>query len=76
MVTENTFSEKNLFVHPIFNSHHHAITGSQETVQLVMSNLFENNLLTLLKTSTKTEALHYTSVGTQKTTCLKSVAIH
>jgi DNA replication and repair protein RecF len=31
---------------PIFNYHHHAITGSQETVQVVYeSHLFENNLL-------------------------------
>jgi DNA replication and repair protein RecF len=53
---------------PIFNYHHHAITGSQETVQLVYeSHLFENNLLTLLQENiNKDRALHYTSVGTHK----------
>jgi DNA replication and repair protein RecF len=33
--------EKNLSVYPIFNTHHQAITGSQETVQLV----YESHLL-------------------------------
>lgn len=53
---------------PIFNSHHHAITGSQETVQLVYeSHLFDKNLLTLLQENiNKDRALHYTSVGTHK----------
>lgn len=53
---------------PIFNTHHHAITGSQETVQLVYeSHLFENNLLTLLQENiNKDRALQYTSVGTHK----------
>lgn len=50
---------------PIFNKHHQAITGSQETVQLVYeSHLFENNLLALLEENiSKDKALHYTSVG-------------
>ena len=53
---------------PIFNHHHQAITGSQETVQLVyQSHLFENDLGTLLKeNSNKDRALQYTSVGIHK----------
>jgi DNA replication and repair protein RecF len=53
---------------PIFNKHHQSITGSEETVQLVYeSQLFENNLLTLLQENTnKDRALHYTSVGIHK----------
>lgn len=53
---------------PIFNIHHQAITGSQETVQLVYeSHLFENDLLTLLEENiSKDRALHYTSVGIHK----------
>lgn len=53
---------------PIFNSHHQAITGSQETVQLVYeSHLFEKDLLSLLKENiNKDRALHYTSVGIHK----------
>ena len=53
---------------PIFNVHHQAITGSEETVQLVYeSHLFEKDLLTLLKENiNKDRALHYTSVGTHK----------
>jgi DNA replication and repair protein RecF len=53
---------------PIFDQHHQAITGSQETVRLVyQSHLFENNLLTLLQQNiNKDRALHYTSVGTHK----------
>lgn len=53
---------------PIFNTHHQAITGSQETVQLVYeSHLFENDLLTLLEENiNKDRALHYTSIGIHK----------
>jgi DNA replication and repair protein RecF len=53
---------------PIFNKHHQAITGSQETVQLVyQSHLFDNDLLTLLQESiSKDRALHYTTVGIHK----------
>lgn len=53
---------------PIFNSHHHTITGSEETVQLVYdSQLFEDDLLTLLqKNINKDRVLHYTSVGIHK----------
>jgi DNA replication and repair protein RecF len=51
------------------NYHHHAITGSQETVQVVYeSHLFENNLLVLLQENiNKDRVLHYTSVGTKTT---------
>lgn len=50
---------------PIFNSHHQAITGSDETVQLVYeSHLQESSLLKLLEQSiNKDRMLHYTSVG-------------
>jgi len=53
---------------PIFNTHHQAITDSQETVQLVYeSHLFENDLLTLLEENiNKDRALNYTSVGVHK----------
>ena len=53
---------------PIFNAHHQAITGSQETVQLVYeSHLFENDLVTLLQENlNKDRALHYTSMGIHK----------
>ena len=53
---------------PIFNTHHQAITDSQETVQLVYeSHLFEKDLLTLLQENiNKDRALHYTSVGIHK----------
>ncbi len=53
---------------PIFNKHHQAITGSEETVQLVyQSHLFDANLLTLLEENiNKDRALHYTSVGIHK----------
>jgi DNA replication and repair protein RecF len=53
---------------PIFNKHHQAITGLEETVQLVYeSQLFEKDLLTLLRESiNKDRALHYTSVGIHK----------
>ena len=53
---------------PIFNKHHQAITGSQETVQLVYeSHLFEKDLLALLQENiNKDRALHYTSVGIHK----------
>lgn len=53
---------------PIFNKHHQAITGSEETVQLIYeSHLFDNNLLTLLEENiAKDKALQYTSVGIHK----------
>jgi len=53
---------------PIFNKHHQAITGSQESVQLVYeSQLHENSLLTLLQENlNKDRALHYTTVGTHR----------
>lgn len=53
---------------PIFNKHHHAITGSQENVQLVYeSQLLDNSLITILEQSiNKDRALHYTSSGIHK----------
>ena len=53
---------------PIFNVHHQAITGSEESVQLVYeSHLFDKDLLNLLQENiNKDRALHYTSVGIHK----------
>lgn len=53
---------------PIFNKHHQAITGSEETVQLIyQSHLFEKDLLSLLQENiTRDRALHYTSMGIHK----------
>lgn len=53
---------------PIFNKHHHAITGSEETVQLVYeSQLTESNLLTLLQENLpRDRAAHFTTVGIHK----------
>ncbi|OOV18470.1 DNA replication/repair protein RecF [Flavobacterium sp. LM4] len=53
---------------PIFNTHHQAITGSEESVQLVYeSYLFDKDLLILLQENiNKDRALHYTSVGIHK----------
>lgn len=53
---------------PIFNKHHHAITGSAEKVRLVYeSSLHETNLLRLLQQNIgKDRALQYTSVGIHK----------
>lgn len=53
---------------PIFNVHHQAITGSEETVQLVYeSQLHENNLLALLQENTGRDRMaHYTTVGIHK----------
>ncbi len=50
---------------PIFNKHHQAITGSEETVQLVYeSQLHDGNLRDLLEQSiAKDRMLHYTSTG-------------
>lgn len=53
---------------PIFNRHHHAITGTEETVQLVYeSQLADVQLLSLLQENlSKDRALHYTSTGIHK----------
>jgi len=53
---------------PIFNVHHHSITDSQESVQIVYeSHLFENDLLTLFQENiSKDRALQYTSTGIHK----------
>jgi len=65
------FEKRKVFITdfiPIFNKHHQAITGSEETVQLVYeSSLFEKELIRLLEDNlTKDRALHYTSVGIHK----------
>lgn len=53
---------------PIFSSHHKAITGSAETVQLVYESQLENNsLLALLDENlSRDRAAHYTTVGIHK----------
>lgn len=53
---------------PIFNTHHNAITGSSESVQLVYeSHLFEKSFLELLTENiSKDRSLQYTSVGIHK----------
>nr|WP_314839143.1 DNA replication and repair protein RecF [uncultured Flavobacterium sp.] len=53
---------------PIFIAHHKAITGSEETVQLLYeSHLSQKGFLSLLEESiTKDRALQYTSVGIHK----------
>jgi DNA replication and repair protein RecF len=68
---QNIFEKRKNFIQeflPIFNKHHQAITGSEETVQLVYeSHLFESDTLTLLdKNLAKDRALQYTSVGIHK----------
>jgi hypothetical protein len=58
---------------PIFNYHHHAITGSQEVQVVYESHLFENNLLVLLQENiNKDRVLHYTSGHSQRRPHLKS----
>jgi DNA replication and repair protein RecF len=53
---------------PIFNTYHQAITGTEETVQLVyQSHLFDNDLVILLEENiNKDRALQYTNVGIHK----------
>lgn len=65
------FEKRTAFIEqfvPIFNKHHQAITGSQETVQLKYeSHLETKNLLQLLADNLgKDRALQYTSVGIHK----------
>ena len=65
------FEKRTAFIEqfvPIFNKHHQAITGSQETVQLKYESHLENkNLLQLLADNLgKDRALQYTSVGIHK----------
>jgi DNA replication and repair protein RecF len=65
------FEKRTAFIEqfvPIFNKHHQAITGSQETVQLKYeSHLETKNLLQLLAENLgKDRALQYTSVGIHK----------
>lgn len=68
---QSIFEKRKAFVAefiPIFNAHHHNITGSEESVQIIYeSHLFENDLLTLLQQNiNKDRMLQYTSVGTHK----------
>jgi DNA replication and repair protein RecF len=68
---QNIFEKRKQFIDnflPIFNKHHHAISGSEEKVQLVYeSHLFEGTTLQLLEQNlTKDRALQYTSVGIHK----------
>jgi DNA replication and repair protein RecF len=65
------FEKRKLFLSefiPIFNRHHHAISGSEESVQLVYeSQLFEKELLLLLEENiNKDRALHFTTSGIHK----------
>jgi DNA replication and repair protein RecF len=68
---QNIFEKRKQFIDnflPIFNKHHHAISGSEEKVQLVYeSHLFEGTTLQLLEQNlAKDRALQYTSVGIHK----------
>lgn len=63
---------------PIFNRHHHAITGSEERVRLVYeSSLYNASLLQLLQENLgKDRALQYTSVGIHKDDLLFEIDEH
>ena len=68
---QSIFEKRKAFITefiPIFNAHHHNITGSQESVQInYESHLFENDLLILLQQNiNKDRILQYTSVGIHK----------
>ena len=68
---QSIFEKRKVFLEdfiPIFNFHHHAITGSEETVQVVYeSQLFDKNLITLLQENiNKDRVIHYTTVGIHK----------
>ena len=68
---QNIFEKRKNFLEdfvPIFNKHHQNITNSEETVQIKYeSQLFNNNLKTLLEDNTnKDRILQYTSVGIHK----------
>ena len=65
------FKEREAFLEkfiPIFKTRYHAISNGNEDVNLIYkSDLFENNLTTLLENSiNKDKALQYTSVGIHK----------
>jgi DNA replication and repair protein RecF len=75
------FEKRNQFLNdfiPIFNFHHQAITGSEETVQIVYeSQLFEKKLIELLQENlVKDRALHYTSSGIHKDDLLFKIEDH
>jgi len=63
---------------PIFNEHHHAITGSAENVQLVYeSQLATQSLLRLLEENlAKDRAAHFTTVGIHKDDLLFEIDQH
>lgn len=68
---QSIFEKRKAFIAaflPIFNYHHHNITGSEESVQInYESHLFENDLLTLLQQNiNKDRMLQFTSVGIHK----------
>lgn len=70
-IATTIFEKRKEFINqfiPIFNTHHQAITGTEETVQLVyQSHLFDNDLAALLEESiSKDRVLQYTSVGIHK----------
>ena len=70
-IATTIFEKRKEFINhfiPIFNTHHQAITGTEETVQLVyQSHLFEGELSSLLEESiNKDRALQYTSAGIHK----------
>jgi DNA replication and repair protein RecF len=63
---------------PIFKSRYQAISNGNESVDLVYkSDLFENNLIALLKNNlNKDRALNYTSVGIHKDDLLLNIDTH
>jgi DNA replication and repair protein RecF len=68
---QSIFEKRKAFIEtfiPIFNKHHHAITGAAEQVRLVYeSSLHQTNLLELLQENiSRDRALQYTSVGIHK----------
>jgi DNA replication and repair protein RecF len=78
---QSIFEKRRQFIEeflPFFNKHHHAITGSEETVQLVYeSHLFEGSTLTLLEQNlAKDRALQYTSFGIHKDDLAFQIDLH
>ena len=78
---QHIFEKRQQFLHdfiPIFNHYHHAITDSDETVQLKYeSHLFGNNTLALLDEHlAKDRVLQYTSAGIHKDDLLFEIDDH
>lgn len=78
---QNIFEKRKEFISkfiPVFNKLHQAITEAKENVQLVYeSQLFENNLTTLLENNlNKDRALQYTSTGIHKDDLLFEIESH